>query len=100
MKPAYRTLVVVWLALLALLALTCASAFVPMGAFNGIANFAVAALKAALVALFFMHLMKGKPLHRLAGLSALFILALLLGLSQSDYVTRAQQPSAWQQPPR
>lgn len=98
MKPAHRRPVTIWLALLVLLALTCGSAFIPMGIWNSIANLAIAVLKAALVVLFFMHLIDARPAYRLVGIAALFTLALLLGLSSADYSTRVVYPAAWQVP--
>jgi cytochrome c oxidase subunit 4 len=97
-KPPYRTLAGVWLALMVLLALTCASAYVPMGIWNTAANFAIAVIKALLVAAFFMHLAEGRPVHRVVGFAALFALALLLMLSYADYSTRARQNVPWQSP--
>jgi cytochrome c oxidase subunit 4 len=97
-KPPYRKLGLVWLALMVLLALTCASAYLPMGVWNTVVNFAIAAMKALLVAAFFMHLLGGRPVHRVVGCAALFILALLLGLSLSDYLTRPRYDAPWQVP--
>ncbi len=94
----YRRLAAVWAALLVLLALTCASAFVEMGVWNTVTNFGIAAVKALLVAIFFMHLFSGRAVHRIVALSAGFILALLMGLTFTDYSTRAQHQAAWQSP--
>jgi cytochrome c oxidase subunit IV len=88
----------VWAALIALLALSCASAFVPLGWFNGALNMVIALSKAALVAMFFMHLRSASMLFRLCAASALFALALLFGLSGSDYATRIIRPAAWAPP--
>lgn len=95
MTPPLRTLVSTWVALMALLALTLASAYIPMGPWNTAANMAIAALKTLLVALFFMHLARASVLKRLAAAAALFTLALLLGLSGADYATRDISPAAW-----
>lgn len=97
MKP-YRRIVQVWIALLALLAITFGSAYVPMGAWNGVANLTIAAIKAALVALFFMHLREREPVLRLTGAVALFMLALLLALSLADYATRERFGAPWEAP--
>jgi cytochrome c oxidase subunit IV len=96
--PPVRTYVATWAALLLLLALTCASAFVPLGAFNSIVNFAVAAVKALLVAVFFMHLRHASALTRVFAAVALFMLALLFGLSGADYATRHIAPAGWSAP--
>jgi len=89
----------VWLALMALLALTCASAFVKLGIWNGIANLAIAAVKVALVGVFFMHLRTEHGLIRLCAAVALFMLALLFGISSADYATRTMYRAPWQAPP-
>lgn len=83
LKPA-----AVWLALLLLLGLTVGSAYIPLGAFNGIINYAVAAAKAALVLIFFMHLDRSRALLRLAALTGLFWLLFLFSLAFGDYLTR------------
>ncbi|HEX6006201.1 MAG TPA: cytochrome C oxidase subunit IV family protein [Burkholderiales bacterium] len=84
-----------WAALMALLTLTTASAFVQLGAWNSVINLVVAAVKALLVALFFMHLRRAPGLTRLVAAIALFMLALLFGLSGSDYLTRHPAPAPW-----
>jgi cytochrome c oxidase subunit 4 len=89
MKAVYRRSLGIWLTLLALLALTCGSAFVSMGQWNAAANLAISAAKALLVAWFFMHLgERRQPVFRLTALAALFMLALLVGLTLADYSTR------------
>lgn len=85
----------VWLALLGLLAATAASAYLPMGPWNSVANMAISAVKALLVALFYMELRHSSLRPRLAVAMALFTLALLFSLSYTDYATRAHSPTAW-----
>ena len=60
--PGRRAYIVSWLALLALLALTTASAFVPLRGFNVVVNLGIALAKAALVVIVFMHLRRGTPM--------------------------------------
>jgi cytochrome c oxidase subunit 4 len=94
-----RSLVLTWLALLALLALTVGSAYVPMGALNSVINLAIAAVKAALIAAVFMRLYEGgATAPRLVIAVAIGTLTLLVGLSGSDYATRGLAPSAWSAP--
>jgi len=78
----------VWLALMALLAATFTSAYIPMGAFNSIANLTIAFMKGALVAIFFMHLKKSDTMMRLAAAAGLFWLLILFMLTFSDFLTR------------
>jgi cytochrome c oxidase subunit 4 len=82
----------VWLALLVLLAITVSSAYVPLGAFNGVINLGVAGIKAALVVIFFMHLNRSSALLRLAAAAGLFWLTFLFALSFGDYATRSWSP--------
>ena len=88
----------VWAALLALLALTAGSAFVHLGVWNSVINMAIAVAKAALVVLFFMHLKTATALLRIVAAAALFMLAVLFGLSHADYATRSSPPAAYQAP--
>jgi cytochrome c oxidase subunit 4 len=97
-NPIARKLGAVWLALLVLLALTCGSAFIPMGVWNSVANFGIAIAKALLVAWFFMHLSSARAVHRLVAIAALFTLSLLVALTFADYATRVRYPAPWQAP--
>lgn len=98
MKQAWKRAGWVWLALLVLLALTCGSAFVPLGAWNSVANLLIAAIKALLVALFFMHLREARPVYRVVAVAGLFAFALLVSLSLADYSTRPHFAAPWQSP--
>jgi cytochrome c oxidase subunit IV len=88
-------LVLVWLALLGLLAATAASAYLPMGDWNSAVNMGISSIKALLVAVFFMHLRHAGALLRLVAIAALLWLALLFGLSWTDYATRDVAPAPW-----
>ena len=77
-----------WIALLALLAATCASSFVPMGNFNIVINIGIAWVKALIVALFFMHLRTGRAIIRLVALAGVAWLLFLVGLSSADFLLR------------
>jgi cytochrome c oxidase subunit 4 len=83
-----RPYVFTWLALLALLALTTGSAFVPLGPFNVVVNFAVALAKALLVVFVFMHVRRGSPMVRVFAASGVLWLCLLVGLSLTDLAAR------------
>ena len=83
-----RTDLYAWIALLALLALTCGSSYVPMGTINMVVNLAVAAVKALVVALVFMRLGSERPVLRLVALIGMVWLALLAGLSATDFAAR------------
>jgi cytochrome c oxidase subunit 4 len=78
----------VWVALLMLLAATVASAYIPLGAFNTVLNMAIAAMKVALIAVFFMKLRSSKPLVRLVSVAGIFWLILMFSLTAGDYLMR------------
>ena len=89
MTPARpRTYALAWIALLVLLGATCASAFVPMGRWNAVTNLAIAAIKALIVALVFMHLPRGRPITWIVAAAGVLWLALLAGLSAFDFALR------------
>ncbi len=88
MNPGRRGDVLTWIALLVLLAITCGSSFIRMGAFNVAVNFAVAALKALLVVLIFMHVRHERPVIWLVAAAGVIWLALLAGLSSTDFGAR------------
>ncbi len=80
-------------ALIAMTGLTTGVAFINLGPLNTVAALAIAACKASLVALFFMHLRWSSNLMRFVTVAALFWLALLITLTLSDYRTREWTPS-------
>lgn len=94
----FRGCLGVWGVLLVLLLLTFGSAFLRLGPWNGVANLLIAAIKALLIATFFMRLRNAGALHRLAAAVPLLALALLFGLSHADYATRPIHPAPWQAP--
>jgi cytochrome c oxidase subunit IV len=85
-----KTYVAIWIALLVGTALTAYAAFLDLGRFNAAVALTIASVKATLVALFFMHI-KGasERMTKVVVIGALFFLLILLGLSMSDYATRA-----------
>ena len=85
-----RFAVAVWIALIALLLTPLGSAFVPLGALNPAINLAIATAKALLVAWFFMHLRSAHAMLRITAAAGVFWLAILIGLSMTDFVVRYQ----------
>lgn len=92
-SPSLKALTGAWVGLMVLLLLTAGSSSIPMGSFNLIANLAIATAKMLLVMFIFMHLGYGRSLMRVFAFGGFFWLALLIGLSLSDYVTRSTVPS-------
>ncbi|MBZ9797282.1 cytochrome C oxidase subunit IV family protein [Mesorhizobium sp. ES1-4] len=78
---ALRKLTFGYFALLILLALTVGSSLLDLGGFNSSVNLAIAAAKAVVIALLFMHLAGGGILPRLAVAAAGLWLAILFGLT-------------------
>jgi cytochrome c oxidase subunit 4 len=79
-------------ALLAMLALTWAVAYVDLGPFNLIAALAIAIAKTILIALFFMHIKGSNRLLHLAAVAGVMWLAIMITLTLSDYFTRGWNP--------
>lgn len=85
----------VWMVLLLLLAVTIGSAFFQLGALGVALNLAIAAAKALLITLFFMHLRYSKRLNWLAAGAGFFWLIILFSLTLSDYLTRGWLFAPW-----
>jgi len=79
---------VVYAALMVCTYLTWQIAYFDLGAFNTVAALGIAALKALLVALFFMHVRESPRLTVVVALGGLFWLGILLTLTMTDYLTR------------
>jgi cytochrome c oxidase subunit IV len=79
---------VVWLALLILLAVTVSTAYLPLGWANTPVNLAISVTQAALVMLFSMHLRSAHPLIKIIAVIGFFGIAILIALSLFDVLTR------------
>lgn len=89
-----RTYLKVLAALLALTAVTVVVAGFDFGAGNVIVALGIASVKAALVALFFMHLRNEKPMNGIIFVSGVVFLGIFLALTLIDTDTRdAVRPS-------
>ena len=84
----------IFLALMVLTAVTIAVAYVDLGQFNKLVALGIASFKATLVVLYFMHVKYASRLTKLVVVSGFFFLAILLGLTMSDYSSRT-----WVNPP-
>jgi cytochrome c oxidase subunit 4 len=87
-----RTYTRVFLALLGLLAVTVAAAYVDLGPFNIPVAMGIGAAKAVLIILFFMHVKSGARVLKLAVGAGFFWLLVMLVLVLADYLTR---PMEW-----
>jgi len=86
--PPARTYVFVWVALIVLLVATLGSAYVPLGRLNPVINLAISVAKTLLVVFFFMHLRSSHSVLRIAAAAGFFWLAILIGLSLTDFLAR------------
>ena len=75
-------------ALLLLTLVTVGAANLDLGPLNTFVALGIAALKATLVALYFMHVRYSNRLLQLVVVGGLFWLSILFGLTMSDYLTR------------
>ena len=84
-----RTYLTILLALLVFTGLTVWVSFIDLGPFNPILALAIAATKMILVVLFFMHVKYSTKLTKLTVGAGLFTFLVLVGMTLSDYWTRA-----------
>ena len=75
--------------LLLMTGLTVGASFVDMGIFNPVVALAIAAFKMVLVVLFFMHVKYSTKLTKLTVCAGLFTFLVLVGMTLTDYMTRA-----------
>jgi cytochrome c oxidase subunit 4 len=81
-------------ALMVLTGVTVAVAYVNLGEFNKVIALGIAAFKASLVVLYFMHVKYASRLTKLVVITGLFFLAILLTETMMDYASRT-----WVNPP-
>lgn len=87
-KALWRRNGLIWAALMALLGLTLALAYPPMGAWTTVSGLLIAVVKAGLVVALFMELASSQPLVRLAALAGIVFLFVLFGLTFADLLPR------------
>ncbi len=83
-----RTYYLVFAALVALTLLTVGGSFIHLGEWHTTFGLVIASCKAALVVLFFMHVLYSSRLTWLVAGGGLLWLGILLALTLSDYLTR------------
>ncbi|MFQ5527149.1 MAG: cytochrome C oxidase subunit IV family protein [Thermoanaerobaculia bacterium] len=83
-----RAYILVFLALMVGTALTVGAAFVDLGAYNDVVALTIAVIKATLVVLIFMHVRHSSPMTKLSIVAGFLWLAILIGLTLSDYWSR------------
>ena len=80
------------IALLALTLLTSLLALVDLGKFSFIAGVAIAAVKASLIASFFMHALYETKLIRVIMAGGVIWFLIMISLTLGDYLTRGWMP--------
>ena len=84
-----KTYIVVWGALMALMILTAGLSRINLGEWSTVVALAIAAIKALLVILFFMHVRyESQKMAWVFVVAGFFWLAILLALTMTDYVSR------------
>ena len=83
-----RTNVMVFVALLVLLVMTVGAAYLPLGILHVPVAMTIAAIKAVLIVLFFMHLLHSHKLMMVVSVASLLWLAIMVVLTLNDYLTR------------
>jgi cytochrome c oxidase subunit 4 len=82
----------IFAALMVLLVVTVAAAYVDLGQLNFALAAAIATTKAVLIILYFMHVRYSQPLTWIMAGASVAWLAILFGLTFSDYWTRERSP--------
>lgn len=85
---AYKNYIIVWAALLVMTAVTVGVSYLDLGLMNATVAFGIASIKAALVALYFMHLRHEIKLVLGFALFPLLILALIIIGTLTDTLYR------------
>ncbi len=87
-----RAILLSWLGLLTLLALTVLIAYQPLGTANALVALGIAGIKTLVVAAVFMELRERQPLAIAFAAAGLFWLGILLWLASTDFATRTEYP--------
>ena len=93
-----KTYLLVWVSLVALLAITVAVSYAQFGQLNAFVALAIAAIKTTLIVLFFMHLRSSARLIWIVTAASVVWLGIMFALTMSDYETRRflPAPAIWQ----
>jgi cytochrome c oxidase subunit 4 len=87
-----RIYLIIFVTLLVLTGVTTAVAYVNLGPLNVVVMLVIAFFKASLVILYFMHVRFTSRLTQVAAVSGFAWLAILIGLTLSDVLTRTIVP--------
>jgi cytochrome c oxidase subunit 4 len=87
-----QTNLIVFAALMGLLVVTVAAAYMIKGGWGIIVAMIIASIKAALILAYFMHIRFSSKLQMIFSVSAFFWLALMILITLSDYLSRGWLP--------
>ena len=88
-EPGALAYVIVWALLAALAGASLLVSYAPLGEWNVVVAFAIAAIKATLVFAVFMHLAYGPPIHRIVVVIAIGFVVLVIAGVLADVGTRS-----------
>jgi len=88
-----KTYVLVFTTLIVLTLTTVGASSIDLGPLNTVVALLIAVCKAALVILFFMHVRYSKPLIGLVVSGSILWLAILIGLTMADFMSRGWLPT-------
>jgi len=93
-----KTYFIVWTALLLLLLATVGVSYIHLGWLNPAAAVGIAAIKASIIILYFMHVRYSPRLVWVFVAAGFFWLGILFAITFSDYLTRGYlpTPTVWQ----
>jgi len=80
---------IIFITLLVGTALTIGASYVDLGPWNPVLAIAIACAKATIVVLYFMHIKYSSKLMKLTVGAGVFTFLILVGMSLSDYISRA-----------
>lgn len=83
------TYMIVGAMLLILTGTTVWASYLELGVFNAVVALLIACIKASIVVLFFMHVKYSSKLTKLTVAAGLFTFLTLVGMTMSDYISRA-----------
>ena len=84
-----RVYLTIFIALLLCTGLTVGASYIEMYSWNAVVAIAIGVFKATLVVLYFMHVKYSSKLTKLTVGAGVFTFLILVGMSLSDYFTRA-----------
>jgi cytochrome c oxidase subunit IV len=99
LEPQVQTYLIIFALLMGLLVLTVLVAYVHLGPLNLSIALIIAAVKAVLVILFFMHVKEQSKLTWVFSSAAFLWLVIMLAFTFSDYLTRPHTPNTFDREP-